>query len=237
MHSDFVFQYINKVLRSKAKAPVWKQIEAARKQLHQDGRKVTPTILGAKHDPKPISVGAKAKLTGLPALYGRLLFNTAQYFKAQRILEMGAGTGISTIYMGATGAKKMISLEGNADLASIAQEQLNKLQLDNVELMVGDFNSTLSTALGKLGGVDMAFVDGDHQFASTIKYYETILPYTHNDTVLVFDDINWSPEMQAAWQNIIARPEVTLSLDFYRLGMVFFRKEFRQPQHLKLYYW
>jgi hypothetical protein len=55
--------------------------------------------------------------------------------------------------------------------------------------------------------------------------------------VLIFDDIYWSPGMQEAWQTIIAMPEVTLSLDMHRLGMVFFRKEIKQPQHLKLYYW
>jgi len=83
----------------------------------------------------------------------------------------------------------------------------------------------------------LVFIDGDHRKQSTISYYESILPYTHNDSILVFDDINWSAEMKEAWQNIIARPEVTLSLDFYRMGMVFFRKEIRQPQHLQLYYW
>lgn len=237
VHSDFVFQYINKVLRNKAKTPVFEQIEAVRKQLHADSRTIVPNGLGAKPDNIPFRLSTKAKQTGLPALYGRLLFNTAQYFNAKKILELGTATGISTMYLGAAGATRLVSLEGNRELVAIAQDQLNQLKLSNVELIAGDFNSTLSTALGKLGVVDMAFIDGDHQFASTIKYYEAILPYTHNDTVLVFDDINWSIEMQDAWQNIISRPEITLSLDFHRLGMVFFRKEFRQPQHLKLYYW
>lgn len=237
VHSDFVFQYINKVLRNKTHQPVFKQIEATRKALHSDGRMIAPNDLGAKKDGKHYTAASKAKLTGLPPMYGRLLYNTARYFNAQRMLELGTGTGISTLYMAATDAEKMITLEGNAELATIAHEKINSLGLGNVEIVVGDFNSTLSTVLGKLCSVDMVFVDGDHQYGSTIKYYETILPFTHNDSIIVFDDINWSPDMQSAWQEIINRPEVTLSLDFYRMGMVFFRKEFRQPQHLKLYYW
>lgn len=237
MHSDFVFQYINKVLRNKTTAEVFKQIEAARKQLQNDCRQIAPNSYGAIKDGALRTAGDKARLTGLPPLYGRLLYRTAQYFNAQNILELGTGTGISTMYLGATGARRLMSLEGNSELLAVAEEQLKKMKLNNVELIGGDFNSTLSTTLGKMGVVDMAFIDGDHQLAPTIKYYEAILPYTHNDSVLVFDDINWSTDMQAAWQNIIARPEVTLSLDFYRMGMVFFRKEIRQPQHLKLYYW
>lgn len=236
MHSDFVFQYINKVLRNKAKAPAWAEIEASRKLLFGDDRMISPNNLGAKKEKKHYRAGTKAKQTGLPPKYGRLLYNTASYFNAQKILELGSGTGFSTMYIAATGCVQMISLEGNQEILEIAKEQLDKLSLTNVELVIGDFNSTISTALRKLGTVDMAFVDGDHQHASTIKYYETILPYTHNDSIIVFDDINWSPDMQMAWQQIISRPEVTLSLDFYRMGMVFFRKEIRQPQHLKLYY-
>jgi predicted O-methyltransferase YrrM len=131
----------------------------------------------------------------------------------------------------------LISLEGNPALAEIARKQVQQLGLHHTEIINGDFDSTLSTALGKLGSVDLAFIDGNHQKEPTLRYYEQILPYTHNDTVLIFDDIYWSPEMQEAWQEIIARPEVTLSLDFYRMGMVFFRKEIRQPQHIRLYYW
>ncbi len=151
---------------------------------------------------------------------------------------MGTGTGISTLYLGsAPVVNQLISLEGNAALASLAKNQAHKLKLNKIEVISGDFDSTLSTALGRLSNIDLAFIDGNHQKAPTLQYYEQILPYTHNDTVLIFDDIHWSPEMLEAWQEIIARPEVTLSLDLYRMGMIFFRKEIRQAQHIQLYYW
>ncbi len=217
--------------------PVWSDIEDIRSLLYKDGRRISPSTLGAKQTGLETSAGNKARLTGLPRVYGRLLYNTAQYFNAQNILELGTGTGISTLYLGATGAKQLVSLEGNQELLQVAHEQVNKLKLGNVSLVLGDFDSTISTTLGKMGSIDMVFIDGDHQKDSTIRYYEAILPFTYNDSIIIFDDINWSPDMQLAWQNIIARPEVTLSLDFYRMGMVFFRKEIRQPQHLKLYYW
>ena len=35
----------------------------------------------------------------------------------------------------------------------------------------------------------------------------------------------WSEGMQSAWKNLIERPEVTLSIDLYDVGILFFKKE------------
>jgi predicted O-methyltransferase YrrM len=238
VHSDFVFQYINKVLRSSKHETIWMQIEALRAGLKRNTAPIQALDLGAKKDESLRTVSSKVRATAIPPLYGKLLSRTSNYFGAANILELGTGTGISALYLASgPSVNRFITLEGNPELAAIANGMINKLGLTNSEVIVGDFNKTLVEALRKIGKVDLVFIDGDHRKQSTISYYESILPYAHNDTILVFDDINWSAEMQEAWQNIIARPEVSLSLDFYRMGMVFFRKEIRQPQHLQLYYW
>ena len=52
----------------------------------------------------------------------------------------------------------------------------------------------------------------------------------HHHSVFVFDDINWNEEMQKAWQEIKDHPEVTISLDLFYVGIIFFRKE-QQQEH------
>jgi xanthine dehydrogenase molybdopterin-binding subunit B len=52
-----------------------------------------------------------------------------------------------------------------------------------------------------------------------------LLRSAHNDTVFVFDDIHWSVSMQKAWDEIIDHDRVTVSVDIFRMGMVFLRKE------------
>jgi hypothetical protein len=52
-----------------------------------------------------------------------------------------------------------------------------------------------------------------------------LLPKAHNNTVFIFDDIHWSPEMTEAWKTIIKHPKVTVSIDTFFWGIVFFRKE------------
>jgi hypothetical protein len=34
----------------------------------------------------------------------------------------------------------------------------------------------------------------------TVDYVKQLLPYLHNNSVVILDDIYWSKEMQQAWQ-------------------------------------
>jgi hypothetical protein len=52
--------------------------------------------------------------------------------------------------------------------------------------------------------------------------------------VLIFDDIYWSDEMAAAWEKIKLNSAVTLSVDLFYFGIVFFKKEFKEKQHFTL---
>jgi predicted O-methyltransferase YrrM len=125
------------------------------------------------------------------------------------------------------------TLEGCPNIAAEAARNFKKFKAKNIHQYVGHFDSTLPQALQDLGSLDYVFIDGNHQKAPTLHYFETCLQYSHNNTVLVIDDINWSEDMQAAWQAIQQHPQVTLSIDLFVMGLVFLRTE--QPkQHLSL---
>jgi hypothetical protein len=53
-------------------------------------------------------------------------------------------------------------------------------------------------------------------------------------SILVFDDIHWSEEMEQAWNEISGHKAVTLSIDLFFIGIVFFRKEFAQKQQVSI---
>ena len=57
---------------------------------------------------------------------------------------------------------------------------------------------------------------------------ETCLQKAHNDSLFVFDDVHWSAEMEMAWAYIKAHPSVTVTIDLFAVGLVFFRKQ--QPK-------
>jgi predicted O-methyltransferase YrrM len=79
----------------------------------------------------------------------------------------------------------------------------------------------------------MIFFDGHHNKEATIQYFELLLPKAHNDSVFVFDDIYWSQEMTEAWEYIKNHSSVSVTVDCFYLGLVFFRKE-QVKEHFKI---
>ena len=76
----------------------------------------------------------------------------------------------------------------------------------------------------------LIFIDGNHQKEATLKYFERLLTIAHNDSVFIFDDIHWSIGMEEAWEEIKNHPAVTVTIDTYFWGFVFFRRE-QEKEH------
>jgi len=68
------------------------------------------------------------------------------------------------------------------------------------------------------------FFDGNHRKEPTLKYFKQCLKKTNDNSIFIFDDIYWSEEMESAWNEIKANPEVSITVDLFELGLVFFRK-------------
>lgn len=77
---------------------------------------------------------------------------------------------------------------------------------------------------------DLIYIDGNHKKEATLQYFEQLLPMVHNDTVLIFDDIHWSPEMEEAWEEIKDHSAVKVTIDTFQWGLVFFRRE-QEKEH------
>ncbi len=72
---------------------------------------------------------------------------------------------------------------------------------------------------------DLIYLDGHHDGPATLNYFEQIKNLAYQDTLVIIDDIHWSQSMTAAWNEIIKDPKVTVSIDTYFWGLIFFRKE------------
>ncbi len=177
------------------------------------------------------------KNAATPEKVGSLLFRLVNHFKPSTILELGTSLGIGTLYHAFAASKsKIYTIEGCPNTAKLAQETFHLLQLPNITSKVGRFEEILQSTLEEIKQLDYAFLDGNHRKEATLQYFEQCLPYAHNDSVFVFDDINWSSDMQAAWTTIKDHPKVTLTIDLFRLGIVFFREEQAEKEHFQLYF-
>jgi predicted O-methyltransferase YrrM len=128
---------------------------------------------------------------------------------------------------------KFISIEGNPELSAIATSVCRKLGANQVICKTGSFEAHLEPSLNELKQVDLMFFDGNHQYKPTWQYFTSALPYTTENSVFIFDDIYWSKEMKDVWQQIKNHPQVTVTIDLYKFGLVFFKRGQRK-QHFKL---
>lgn len=238
MHSPFVFQFILQVLNNKSGYQPPAEIEALRKQLWEDKRELHIKDFGAgsrKRNSKERSVSELAHHALKSRKYAQLLFRLVKRYQPKTILELGTSLGLTTAYLAkAAPAARITTIEGSSAIAAIAGENFSKLHLKNIHQEVGNFDSLLSSVIYHLSSIDLAYIDGNHRYEPTLRYFTQLLPALHNDSILVFDDIHWSKEMEQAWHQIQQHPAVQGTVDIFFLGFVFFRKEFREKQHFTI---
>lgn len=234
VHSPFVFDFIKNVLNDKKKYEHYDKIENLRKELLHDKRIIEVEDLGAGSLAVP---GKEKKISDIarsflkPKKFAQLLFRIVQYYKPKNIVELGTSLGVTTAYLAANTFAKVFTVEGSENTALIAYENFQKLNLQNIQLVQGNFDDTLPRLLPQIEKVDFAFIDGNHRKEPTLHYFEQLLSYSTESTILIFDDIHWSAEMEEGWSEIQQHPSVTLTIDLFFIGIVFFKKEFKVKQH------
>ncbi len=237
IHSDFFYRLTNEVINNNKQEHAFNMLENLHSGLKQNNTVIPFTDFGAgrSHSThKQLTVSAIAKNSAKPARYARLMYRLVHHFKPQQILELGTSLGITTLYMAAASpASKIITLEGSNEVANLAEENFRKLKCDTIELVRGPFDETLYKKVQGLNSLDFVFFDGNHQKKPTLDYFAICLSRKTNNSVFVFDDINWSTQMKEAWETIKQHPDVYVTIDLFMMGLVFFNPDFSR-QHFKL---
>ncbi|HEU5168720.1 MAG TPA: class I SAM-dependent methyltransferase [Chitinophagaceae bacterium] len=238
MHSPFVFEFITKVLNDRTVYPEYEKIEELRARLLNDNIVLEVEDFGAGSvvDKKSKrSISSIAKNAAKPKKFGQLLFRMVRHYQPTTILEFGTSLGITSSYLSlAKPDARLVTMEGSKAIAEVAQRNFKNLEIRNIEIIEGNFDKTLSSVVHGLSNADFAFVDGNHRQEPTERYFQQLVAKTNNDSILVFDDIHWSSQMEAAWETIKNNAAVTCSIDLFFIGIVLFRKEFKEKQHFSI---
>ena len=164
----------------------------------------------------------------------KLLFRLINYYQlSSSIVELGTSLGITTSYLSnAKKSNKIYTIEGADEIANVANSVFQKLGLKNVILKKGEFENVLSELLidGQLG---LIYIDGNHTKEDTINYFNWALENANEKTVIVIDDIYWSREMEDAWEHIKRIKKVSLTIDLFKMGVVFLHSV-KVKEHFKL---
>jgi predicted O-methyltransferase YrrM len=232
VHSPFVFNLITKCFYDKKYKSEYQFLKNYRNSLLENNNTIEVTDFGAgskvfKSNKRQIS--KIAKTAGISSKRAELLFRITSYFQPENILEIGTSLGLATSALALGNPKaKIITLEGCPNTSKQAQLQLQNFNIKNVDLVITEFGSYLKTINPKPKTQNLIYFDGNHQKQATLDYFELLLPTITNDTVWIFDDIHWSAAMEEAWEIIKNHPKVTVTIDTFQWGLVFFRRE--QPK-------
>ena len=238
VHSPFVYEFAEQVLEDDRDFYAFDTVEFLRNILKQNKDSITITDFGAgskSNNGTQRTVGQIAKNAASRPWQCQTLFRLINFYKPKTILEIGTSLGISTLYQAmAAQNSEFITMEGDPVIAKIAKHNFKEMKMNHIQMVQGNFDTTLLPTLEKIKQLDYIFIDGNHRLEPTVRYFETALKFAHKESVFVIDDIHWSAEMEAAWKKIKNHPQVTISVDLFHMGVVFFRKENRLREHFIL---
>ncbi|MDG5492267.1 class I SAM-dependent methyltransferase [Psychroserpens sp. SPM9] len=227
VHSPFVYDLVTKCFYDNTKHDAYSKLKAYRSALITNKNTINVTDFGSgsrvfKSNQRQIS--AIAKTSGTTSKRAQLLYRLVTYFKPEHTLELGTSLGIASYAMALGHSKNSItSIEGCSNIAAHTKQQFSKFQSPQITVKTGAFEAILPELDTKF--YDLIFFDGHHNKEATLKYFNRLVTKAHNDSVFIFDDIHWSKDMREAWETIKTHPQVSVTIDTFFWGFVFFRKE------------
>lgn len=232
VHSPFVYKLVDQVIYDYSAKSYEEKIEKQRSILKKDSRVIQLNDLGAVsliNIEKQKTVKELASHALKPARIAKLIARLAAASNATTIIEQGTGLGITTAYLAkASPLSKVISVEGCPQTAAVARENLDTLGLQSVDLRIGDFDDILPQIIEEEEKIDFLYIGGNRRKEATLNYFHACLSKVHEKSVLIFHDIYWSEGMKEAWQEIKAHSSVSVSIDLFYIGIVFFKTDQRK---------
>lgn len=215
VHSPFAYSFITKIIEERYGYYCYDDIHLVRRQLEHQGNRLARKDISRKH--------------------GELLFRTVNFFKPERLVQIGSPAGIGALYMTAYSSKiRALILEKDELRAETTARSLGKYR-SGTQIRQGDYVQTLPVALKELKEVDFVFFQTAEEKEKTRSYFEEAKKYSHPDTVFFIEGIRKNQEMRTVWKEVCEREDVRLTFDLFHLGIVIFQPRFHKKNY-RLYY-
>jgi predicted O-methyltransferase YrrM len=235
VHSPFIYQLVTQCFYKKINKNLWKAFLNIRQCLKDhNNKKNTGFGAGSKISKSNAHQVSKIeKIAGISNKKAKILIKTINYFKTEKILELG-----TSMYLGTSAIKKenestsILTLEECTETCKTVQQLFEKNNFKGIEIINGNLSKTLSTCTQNKK-FDCVIFDRNHTKIATLNYFEECLKTIHNNSFFIFDDIYRTSEMQEAWSVIKKHSKVTVTVDVFYFGIVFFRKE-QAKEHFKI---
>lgn len=233
VHSPFVYQLVNQGFNTQTPKNIVTQLQAYNRQLFENSTVIEVTDFGAGSrvfSSNKRKISALARHSGTPLRKQKLLYRITSHLQCVNLLELGTSLGRGTMALALNPHSRVTTVEGCPHTAAIAQQYFTRYKMHNIQLEVGQFEKVLPNFQTSW---DAVYVDGGHSLEQTLSYVNLLFSQVHNDSVIILDDIYLNPQMTQAWHQLQKHPKVSVSIDIFDFGLLFFRKE-QRPQRFTI---
>ncbi|MGV6844811.1 MAG: O-methyltransferase [Lutibacter sp.] len=237
IHSPFVYKLVTKCFNKKLKKEEKTAFLEVRKWLLKSNKIIHVTDYGNGSKIFKSNFRKVSKISKVAAINPKkayLLTRICTYLKVNYVLEIGTSIGLSSSAMALSSKDiKIDTIEGCSNTSKIASEVFKKFHLNkNIRLINNTFEKSIPELLENTF-YDLIYFDGNHSKNATLKYFNWCLANITENSIFIFDDINYSEEMNEAWNEIRSNNKVTVSINTYFWGLVFF-KTTQAKQHFNI---
>lgn len=230
LHSPFFFDFYRDIIKRGSERH--QLAEKLRHQLEHDNRQIKIEDLGSKRGQRTSTIREIARSSVSRRKYSEIYARMIQKYNLTNVIELGTSFGINTLYL-ATSNVPVYTFEGSDQIATVAEMTFEFGGCRNVHLIRGNIDTTLPHTLQQLRKVDFAFIDANHTYEATMRYFQHLIRKVHEKSIIVIDDIHYSTQMQRAWREICKNEMVYGSADLFRSGVLFFEPSLNK-QHVIL---
>ena len=217
VHSPFIYNLITKVIEEKTPYYFFDDIENFRKELLSRENPVN-TLAARETQHKN---------------YGALLFRLANFFKCRNVLQIGTSTGVMSLYLALPlrNSCEYYALEERSGMLKYIQIFAENRSLKNLHLMEGAYAENLQKLKSENDSFDFIFINTKGDSEKTNEALQLVETYIYENTVMVIDNIRSDDAIKKLWSQIKNRPDVTLTIDLFSLGLVFFNPQLHKRHH------
>jgi predicted O-methyltransferase YrrM len=238
LHSPFMYNFYIELIENKNPFGDFEDLNSIRIQLQNNTTEIEITDLGAgskKLNSTKRQIKKIARYGIAQQKQAEFLYKLLNKFNPKNVIELGTSIGLTSLYLSkAVPQSTIYTIEGCPNLYEFSNALFKSAQTKNIKPILGNFNQQLPKLLSEINSLDFFYIDGNHAYEPTMNYFNLALQKKNAQSLFMFDDIYWSDGMQKAWKEICANKEVTLSLDFFYFGIVFFRTENKQKEHFTI---
>lgn len=134
----------------------------------------------------------------------KLIYRIINRYKSENILEIGDFETLNGTFL------SNIQSKANVFFCNLKTNEISEIKTQN-NIQSESF--------------DFAFYNLKNNDNLTLSEFMNHLKYFHNNSIVAINNIHQSNEMEEVWRKIITQKEVTISIDLFFIGLVFFRKE------------